>query len=322
MITNLWPEHDARRGIFVQRLVATLRSLGHVVDVEVVAQARGRFDYFTGIPRVSRRVRSADYDIVHIHFGMTAVAARFVRDVPRIVSLYGSDINVPWKRWMTRLGWGGVAARVYVSRRLADRAGDRSGVVIPNGVDIELFRPGDRAAARESFGFRDDDAVILFGAHPSRSVKGHDIFADVVATLSRQGIPAVPLILSDADQPLERLVSKFDAADVLLFTSRPGSEGSPTVVKEAIAMGLPVVTVDVGDVAELLEGVEPSRIIPFPLRSEREPGRQMLVDQLSQCAEEVLAYGQRSNGRQRAAALDLRTEAARILELYRRVIHV
>jgi len=46
----------------------------------------------------------------------------------------------------------------------------------------------------------------------------------------------------------------LNASNVLLLTSL--HEGSPTVVKEALACGLPVVSVDVGDVAERIEGIE------------------------------------------------------------------
>jgi glycosyltransferase involved in cell wall biosynthesis len=46
----------------------------------------------------------------------------------------------------------------------------------------------------------------------------------------------------------------LNAADVLLLTSK--HEGSPTIVKEALACRLPVVSVDVGDVAERIEGID------------------------------------------------------------------
>ena len=72
------------------------------------------------------------------------------------------------------------------------------------------------------------------------------------------------LVLAAPDQPRSAVPAKFAAADVLLFTSRKGSEGSPSVIKEATVMGLPVVSVDVGDAAELLDGVEPSAVVAFP----------------------------------------------------------
>ncbi|MFF5218992.1 glycosyltransferase [Micromonospora sp. NPDC000442] len=315
-VTNLWPEDGSYRGIFVQRQVAALRSRGHHVDVEVVAQSRGKWDYLTAAPRVRRRARTGGYDVVHVHYGMTAPATRFAGHPVRVLSLYGSDINVPRQRFMTRLGWGGSRARIYVSRRLAETARDPAGHVVANGVDFRLFQPGDRSAARQALGISGTDRVVLFGADPSRPVKGYDLFHEVVTRL-RQRDPSVrELILSTPGQPEADLVRKYDAADVLLFTSRPGSEGSPTVVKEAAAMGLPVVSVDVGDVQEVLSGVRPGAVVRFPSGGVTGPERSSLVENLADRVTEVLDAGSRADGREQNAWLDEHLVADRITEIY------
>jgi glycosyltransferase involved in cell wall biosynthesis len=319
-VTNMWPEGQSFRGLFVEQLVEATRRLGHRVDVEIVAQSRGRLDHFLAAPRVRSRAAAGGYDVVHIHYGMTAPAARFVGSVPRVISLYGSDINVRWRRWMTRAGWGGCAARVYVSRRLAARANDPDPIIIPNGVDFGLFVPGDRQAARLALGASPDERLVLFGGHPGTAVKGWDVFSDVVARLGARGLPVRPVILSEPGQPAARVVEKFDAADLLLFTSRRGSEGSPTVVKEAIAMGLPVVSVDVGDVPDLLSGVVPSAVVTFPDDPDPAKARAALVDRLEERAASILALETRADGRDQTAWLDLDAVAGRVVDVYRSVI--
>src|SRR5207248_2675126 len=94
----------------------------------------------------------------------------------------------------------------------------------------------------------------------------------------------------------------MNAADVLLLTSI--SEGSPTVVKEAMACNLPVVTVPVGDVRERLAGVAHCHVV--------EPGPEPLADAL----ENVLSSGARSNGRQFAGSLDVAQSARQVAEIY------
>jgi glycosyltransferase involved in cell wall biosynthesis len=315
-VTNLWPENGSHRGVFVHEQVSSLRRLGHEVDVEVVSQSRGTKDYLLAVPRVRRRVREGRYDVVHVHYGLTALAARFAGPVPRVLSLYGSDVNSPRQRWVTRLGWGGVAERVYVSRRLAETAGDPAGRVIPNGVDFSLFTPGDRAAARARLGLPADGTVVLFGGAPGNGVKGYDVFADVLSTLRSRGGAVSELVLSEPGQPLADVVTKYQAADLLLFTSRRGSEGSPTVVKEATAVGLPVVSVDVGDTAETLGGVRPSEVVAFPEPWGSPEARATLVSELADAVADVLAAGTRSDGRERNAWLDSAQIAERFVELY------
>jgi glycosyltransferase involved in cell wall biosynthesis len=339
-VTNIWPEGGGFRGIFVREQVEALRRRGHTVDVEIVAQSRGKADYLTAAPRVRRRVRTGGYDLMHVHYGLTGLAGRFAGRVPRVLSLHGSDINVRWQRLATKLALHGYDARIYVSQRLADTAGDAAGHVIGNGVDFTLFRPADRAEARQRLGLPADAPIVLFGAAPDNWVKGYDVFSAVLAALNDRGIPARELILAAPDQPREQVPVKFAAADLLLFTSRQGFEGSPTVVKEATAMNLPVVSVDVGDVAKVLDGVSPSAVVPFPDRSgsrrgvrHAEPDRSFetadprrsrdeLVGALADRAAEILAGPTRSNGRERNSWLDEAKVAERIEAVYRGVIGV
>ncbi|MEU0153521.1 glycosyltransferase [Micromonospora fulviviridis] len=319
-VTNLWPEDGGHRGIFVQRQVTALRALGHHIDVEVIAQSRGKLDYLTAGPRVRRRVQEGGYDIVHVHYGMAAPAARLTNHPATVLSLYGSDVNVPRQRLMTKLGWGNARARIYVSQRLADTAGDPAGHVIANGVDFGFFRPGDRQAARREFGIAEGERVVLFAADPARPVKGYDVFQDVLAELRRRDPAVRELILAAPGQTQEQLVRKFDAADVLLFTSRRGAEGSPTVIKEATAMGLPVVSVDVGDVAQVVDGVRPGAVVRFPDGPIKDAAREQLVTELADRTAEVLRDGRRADGREKNAWLEERLVAQRITEVYRQVL--
>jgi glycosyltransferase involved in cell wall biosynthesis len=94
----------------------------------------------------------------------------------------------------------------------------------------------------------------------------------------------------------------MSAADVLLLPSF--HEGSPNVVKEALASGLPVVAAPVGDCAERLAGVVPGGVVA------REP------EAFSAAVEAVLRAGTRSNGREKVAPLELSAVARRILAVY------
>ena len=319
-VTNLWPVGDSFRGIFVKEQVDALRQMGVAVDVEVVAQNRGKVDYLLAAARIRRKARAGGYDVVHVHYGMSAWAARFVGRVPRVLSVYGSDVNVPWQRAVTRMGSGGTAARIYVSPNLAENSGDRDGHVIADGVDFGLFCPGDRAEARAALGIAPDELVVLFGGHPDNQVKGYDVFTDVLAELRGRGLKVRELLIVAPGQPRSAVPAKFAAADVLLFTSRKGSEGSPSVIKEATVMGLPVVSVDVGDATELLDGVEPSAVVAFPEPWGGPEARAALVSSLADRTAQVLAAAERSNGRERNARLDSRRVAEQVVAVYRQVL--
>lgn len=319
VVTNLWPEDGGYRGIFVREQVESLRALGIEIDVEVVAQSRGRADYLLAVARVRRRVREGRYDVVHIHYGLAALSARLAGPVPQVLTLHGSDVQVPWQARFTRLGAGRVAQRIYVSQRLADAAGEPDGLVIPGAVDFGLFAPIDRATARERLGLDPGRPVALFGANPAQVAKRYDIYQRVLQRLREQGLPVAELVLAEPGQPRTRVPLKFAAADVLLFTSRQGHEGSPTVVKEATVMGLPVVSTDVGDVTSILGDVQPSAVIPFPAGWGTGEATTELVEALAGAAGKLLRDPVRSDGREHNAWLAADRIAERIAEVYRRV---
>jgi glycosyltransferase involved in cell wall biosynthesis len=94
----------------------------------------------------------------------------------------------------------------------------------------------------------------------------------------------------------------MNAADVLLFPS--SLEGSPNAVKEALMCNLPVIASRVGDIPELLEGVEPSYVC--------EPTVHAYTAALSS----ALLKRDRSNGRERAEDLSSQAIARRLARLY------
>lgn len=128
------------------------------------------------------------------------------------------------------------------------------------------------------------------------------------------------MILPAPGQTRADVRPKFNAADVLLFTSLKGFEGSPTVVKEATAIGLPVVTTDVGDVADVLAGVTPSATVGWPEPWGTPEARAQLIAGLTDEVAKVFDAGTRSNGRTVNAWLSWDRIGRTTIEMYRSVL--
>jgi glycosyltransferase involved in cell wall biosynthesis len=89
------------------------------------------------------------------------------------------------------------------------------------------------------------------------------------------------------------------------------TEGSPQVIKEAMACGCPIVSVDVGDVAERVSGVEGCYVV-----SSREPAA------IAEALQQALAFSGKTNGRQRIIEMGLSNEqvAERLMAIYKQLV--
>ncbi len=210
-------------------------------------------------------------DLVHAQFGKfnALLAAIAVGRVPLVITFRGSDINVnpQYSRLRSSLGLMAshlaslqASAVVCVSREIASKLVFRPKCleVLPSGVDTAAFHPSDRKAARLALGWPLDRPTVLFNAGSNPKIKNLPLAEAVVAWARRQ-VPALEFVVLRGDLDPERMPLAMAAADCLLVTSL--SEGSPTVVQEAMACDLPVVTVPVGDVRERLQGVEHSVVV-------------------------------------------------------------
>ncbi|WP_394739796.1 glycosyltransferase [Natronococcus roseus] len=290
---------------FLTQQVDALEARGVSVTTMSVAgevsadTARSPLDYVRTVPRVLREA-GPEYDLVHAHYGLTAPAALAQLRLPVVLSLWGSDVHGPTAP-VSKLCAPLCTEVVVMSAEMGAALG-RDCTVIPDGVDLERFRPEPRSRARDTVGWADDEYHVLFPYPPARTVKNYPRAKRVVDDVSGQVDRPVRLqTISGVDH--DAVATYFNAADALLLTS--DSEGSPNSVKEALACNVPVVSLPVGDVPERLAGVEPSVVA----RSDRE-----LVEGLVG----VLERGERSNGREAAREVSIERTAERMLAVYER----
>jgi hypothetical protein len=172
--------------------------------------------------------------------------------------------------------------------------------VIPNGVDLNLFHPIEQAEARQLLGLDPAKKYVLFPYNPKEERKRFDLIQAAVS-LAREQVPSLELLMARG-LPQEQVAIYMNAADVLLLASL--FEGSPNAVKEAMATNLPVITVDVGDAAELIGPTAGCYLVP----REASAMAEKLI--------EVCRRGGRTNGREWIRKLSMETVAEQIVEVY------
>lgn len=273
-VTNMYPtDADPCYGGFIATQMDAVKQAGADVEVEFVNGRRSDWEYAAGITRVRRLVARGSFDVVHAHYGLCGFVAAF-QSLPLVVSFWGDDLLG------TPDGRGGITAKSrliraisFLAARRADainceseemrsclpRSLDRARAsVIPNGVDLDRFAPGDRAEARRRIGVSTAERLIIFPNTPTERRKRLDLAEAAVAILNSKGVSARLWIVQRI--PPASMPDYYRAADCLLLTS--DWEGSPNVVKEALCSDLPVVSVDAGDTKELLALVPGGAVVP------------------------------------------------------------
>lgn len=259
MVTSEWPTPaHPNAAPFIVRQVRYLRAAGATVDVLHFRGAKDPANYLRAWFAARRAIRAGSYDLVHAQFGQAGAVVAWPKRLPLVVTFRGSDLEGivgPDGRY-TRIG----KVLQRVSRRVARRADAvivvssslarllprAPDAVIPSGLDRSLFVRMSRERAREELGVPGDDERVLFVGDPANARKRFSLAREAAARAGAELVVAW-------DMPHERIPLYMNACDALIFTSM--HEGSPNVVKEALACGLPVVSVDVGDVRERLEGL-------------------------------------------------------------------
>lgn len=222
-------------------------------------KGKGVFGYVKNIPQINRVIKLGKYQVIHAHYSLSAIATTFATSKKIIVSLMGSDIysKLPMKLVVRLFGkylWRKVIVKSLEMQALLKL---KNSIVIPNGVDLSVFKPLDKAECRKKLNIAMDKRIIIFVADPNRNEKNFKLAQEAITLLNDYNIILIPVY----NVKHEMMPIYMNAADVLLLTSL--WEGSVNVVKEAIACDLNIVSTDVGDVKRNIEGLPGNYISSF-----------------------------------------------------------
>ena len=228
----------------------SLAKAGIEVDYFLI-KGKGIKGYLGQILPLRKYWKKGNFDVVHAHFSFSSYVASLARVKPLVVSLMGSDLKAtPWNKKMIRF-----FSKVFRWREIIVKSRDMAADlpmevhIIPNGVDTELFVPMEKEMCRQRLGWKEGVKHVLFPANPDRAEKDFPLAQEAVSLL---GIDVQLHVFENVEH--KDTVYYYNAADAVLLTSK--WEGSPNVIKEALACNRPLVSTDVGDVRERVEGIE------------------------------------------------------------------
>lgn len=316
IVGNNKPGHFAP---FVEEQARVLQQQGCEV-VFFGVQGKGLMGYLRCLPALKRAIQQHQPDLIHAHYGLSGLLANLQRRVPVVTTYHGSDINVSAVRRFSKIAMCLSAHNIFVSQRNVTLALSPNSLItsrlkkrytlLPCGVNLTDDQLLSRSEARKILGIDDDAKVVLFAGAFANAVKDAPLAQEAVSFASNLSPLASNLTLQELRGFSRAEVNCWMcAANCLLLTSK--TEGSPQVIKEAMACGCPIVSVDVGDVAERVSGVEGCYVVRT-----REP------KDIAEALQKAIAYEGKTNGRDRILEMDLGNEqvAKRLIAIYEGIV--
>lgn len=271
--------------------------------------------YLSHIKPIKRILKEGGFDVIHAHYGLCGLVSYFAKHKQKLVVSYMGDdligeadehgrytfkgevikkINQFFARYIN-------AANIVKSDQMAAVIPKALPHVLPNGVNFELFYPISQKEARDQLGLASDKLLALFVADPERTEKNYP--------LAKQGFDLVKhqnkelIVLKKESQ--QRLNLFYNAADVLLLTSF--HEGSPNVIKEAMACSRPIVSTRVGDVEKMAGRTKGCFLIDYNPKD------------LAEKLVEASKYASGTSGREDISHIREENIAQRIISIYKSV---
>lgn len=175
-------------------------------------------------------------------------------------------LKIPIYRFVYRRAAHIVAWSEMVRRSLVDDYGvaEARVTVIPNGIDVAAWTPPARTA--------DDPVRVLFVGGEFERKGGRDLLAVAASTemsnvefhvVTKSDVGATPanvIVHRDLDSTSDGLLELYRSATIFVLPTY--ADFSPNVLCEAMAMGLPVITTDVGAIGEIVADGRSGLLIP------------------------------------------------------------
>lgn len=283
---------------FITDQVAALNKIGVETDFFYL-EHKGINGYLCSLKKYYNKIRTYKPDLVHAHYGLSGLFANFQRKVPVVTTYHGSDINESKSFFFSKLSIKLSAYNIFVSDVLKSKAdANKNSSVIPCGVDLNIFKPIDKLAARKILGYNDEEKLILFSSSFDIKVKNYPLAKSIVEKI--HGAKLIEL----KGYSRKQVCLLMNSCDAVLMTSF--KEGSPQFIKEAMACNSPIVSVDVGDVKEIIENTNSCSVCSNK------------VNELALKLDAIILNGERTNGRLRLLTLNLDNNkiAEKIIDIY------
>ena len=315
---------------FIYDQVCALNAIDPTIEIDFYfIKGKGIGGYLQNFKKLKYTLQEKKYDIVHAHFALSGLLAGMQRGVPVITTFHGSDINITTLRVFSALAMLLSKKVIYVSDALNQKAllkNSNKDHVVPCGLDLSIFKPyseeelqtfpiratpsrdlrlqpfPNRAMPSRDLRLQPSKKHILFASSFNNPVKNYSLLQAALKLMDASNLVVHEL----KNMSRVEVAEMMNRVDLCVMTSF--SEGSPQFIKEAMACNCPIVSTNVGDVQEVIGNTPGCYVVGFDAAG------------LASAIQRALAFGKRTEGRDRILKFDNQLIAKQIIDIYKTML--
>ena len=218
-------------------------------------------NYLKAVKALKAKIREFKPDIVHAHYGLSAITAELQGLVPVVTTFHNGETHRWWVNMLSSLFSFRAKHVIYVAQHIYDKVyfKAKNYSIIPCGVPMDQCVVMDKEEARKKLGWGAKKKYVMLGGAFDNLRKNYPLLQQAVECLKNEGMNDIECI-EMRGLTREQCVLRMNACDVFALPTK--NEGSPQALKEAMACNCPIVATDVADIKHLLGGLPGHYVLP------------------------------------------------------------
>lgn len=269
-------------------------------------KGKGLKGYLKNLKALKTKINSDNFQLVHAHYGLSGALAVLQRKLPVIITFHNGETLTFKANFISSLASFFSAFNIYVAKHIYDLTyfkRKNKSVVIPCGINLNELKVIPKENAKKFMELPDNKINILFGGSFSNLRKNYSLAKSALNLVQEKNINLIEL----RGYSREQVTNLLCGCDLLLLPTK--SEGSPQIVKEAMACNCPIVATNVADIHEIFAGTEGCFLTDF------EP------ENVAAAISKAIGFKGRTNGRREMDRYDNEMIVSEIINVYQKLFN-
>jgi teichuronic acid biosynthesis glycosyltransferase TuaC len=292
---------------FVFEQIDSIKSKYNIDYDTILIKGKGIFGYLKNLKHIKSKIKKYKPDLVHAHFGLSGLLSNLQRTVPVITTYHGSEIRTFAVNLLSSFCAILSGYNIYVAHHIRDKMyfkPQKNFSIIPCGIDLNEITEIEKSVSQSKMNLNKENINIVFSGAFDNPVKNYDLAKTAIGLIPEGAINLIEL----KGYKRSEVNYLLNACDLVLLTSM--SEGSPQIIKEAMACNCPIVAADVGDIKEVISGIEGCYITSM------DPG------DVAGKIRSAIKFAGRTKGREKIMKFDNNLIAEKVHSIYKKLTDI